>query len=107
MRLKVARKAKSKETEMKKIVGKFLEMLATKQSMVSYGENEVMKKVKMGVVDTLLLSEDLSDEKIEEFEKAAQPVGTNVRIISTQTREGVQLRDLGKAAAILRYEVHG
>ena len=94
-------------TEEKKIVGKFLEMLATKQSMVSYGENEVMKKVKMGVVDTLLLSEDLSDEKIEEFEKAAQPVGTNIRIISTQTREGVQLRDLGKAAAILRYEVHG
>ena len=94
-------------TEEKKIVGKFLEMLATKQNMVSYGENEVMNKVKMGVVDILLLSEDLSDEKIEEFEKAAQPVGTNVRIISTQTREGVQLRDLGKAAAILRYEVHG
>ncbi|MBI2659097.1 peptide chain release factor aRF-1 [Candidatus Woesearchaeota archaeon] len=90
----------------KKIVGRFLEMLATKQNMVSYGENEVMKKVKMGVVDIVLLSEDLSDEKIEEFEKAAQPVGTNIRIISTQTREGVQLRDLGKAAAILRYEVH-
>jgi len=93
--------------EEKKIVGKFLEMLATKQSMVSYGENEVMNKVKMGVVDTLLLSEDLSEEKIEEFEKAAQPVGTNVKIISTQTREGVQLRDFGKVAAILRYEVHG
>ena len=92
--------------EEKKIVNRFLEMLATRQNMVSYGEADVMGKLKMGVVDILLLSEDLSDEKIEEFEAAAKPVGTNIRIISTQTREGVQLRDLGKAAAILRYEVH-
>ena len=60
----------------------------------------------MGTVDIMLLSEDLSDDKIEEFENAAKPVGTTVKIISTQTREGVQLRDLGKVAAILRYEVH-
>lgn len=93
--------------EEKKIVGKFLEMLATKQNMAAYGEADVMNKLKMGVVDTLLLSEGLGDEKIEEFEKAAQLVGTNIRIISTQTREGAQLRDLGKVAAILRYEVHG
>ncbi len=93
-------------TEEKKIVGRFLETLATKQNMVSYGEVDVMNKLKMGVVDTLLLSEDLSEQKIEEFEAAAKAYGTNVRIISTQTREGVQLRDLGKAAAILRYEVH-
>jgi len=94
-------------TEEKKIVGRFLETLAKRQSMVSYGEADVMKKLKMGVVDILLLSEGLTDEKIEEFEAAAKPVGTNVRIISTQTREGAQLRDLGKVAAILRYEVHG
>ena len=90
----------------KKIVGRFLEILATKQNMVAYGEADVMNKLKMGVVDIVLLSEDLSDEKIEEFEAAAKPVGSEIRIISTQTREGAQLRDLGKAAAILRYEVH-
>jgi len=94
-------------SEEKKIVGRFLEMLATKQNMVSYGETDVMKKLKMGVVDILLLSEALSDEKIEEFEETAKPFGSEIRIISTQTREGAQLRDLGKAAAILRYEVHG
>jgi len=93
--------------EEKKIVSRFLETLATKQNMVSYGENEVMGKLKMGVVDILLLSEDLPEEKIEEFEKEAKTFGTEVKIISTQTREGAQLRDLGKAAAILRYEVHG
>ena len=93
-------------TEEKKIVNKFLEMLATRQNMVAYGEADVMNKLKMGIVDTLLLSEDLGDEKIEEFDNAAKSVGTTVRIISTQTREGAQLRDFGKAAAILRYEVH-
>ena len=92
--------------EEKKIIGKLLEMLATKQNMVAYGEADVMNKLKMGVVDILLLSEDLPDDKIEEFEKEAKQVGTSIKIISTQTREGVQLRDLGKAAAFLRYEEH-
>ena len=92
--------------EEKKIVGRFLETLATKQNMVAYGEADAMDKLKMGVVDILLLSEDLDEKKIEEFEAAAKPVGSEIRIISTQTREGAQLRDLGKVAAILRYEVH-
>ena len=99
--------AQEEVIEEKKIVGKFLELLATKQGMVAYGEADVMNKLKMGVVDILLLSEDLPEEIIEEFENTAKPVGTEVRIISTQTREGAQLRDFGKVAAILRYEVHG
>ncbi|MAG91105.1 peptide chain release factor 1 [Candidatus Woesearchaeota archaeon] len=98
--------AKEEVTDEKKIVGKFLELLATKQNKVSYGENDVKNKLQMGAVDTLLLSEALSDEKIEELENMAKPVGSTVKIISTETREGVQLRDLGKVAAILRYEVH-
>ena len=66
---------------------------------------EVKKKLKMGVVDTLLISEIVDDEKLESFEKEAKMVGTKVKIISTETREGVQLKELGKIAAILRYEV--
>ena len=89
----------------KKIMGRFFELLAAKPGMASYGLDEVMKTLKLGAVDTLLVSEELDDSKIEEFEKEAGNVGTTVRIISTETSEGVQLRDLGKAAAILRYEV--
>ncbi len=91
----------------KKIVGRFMEMLATNQKMVAYGEADVMSKLLIGIVDTLLISEALDENRIEEFESMAKPVGTAVKIISTQTREGVQLRDLGKVAAILRYEYHG
>jgi len=99
--------AKEEIIEEKKLMAKFFELLATKPGMVSYGIDETMKNLKLGVADTLLISEDLDDKKIEEFEKEASQVGTHVRIISTETSEGVQLRDLGKAAAILRYEVSG
>ena len=89
----------------KKIMAKFFDTLAKKPGMVSYGEKEVMEHLKMGVVDTLLISEILEDKKIEDFEEEAKKVKSKVSIISTETREGVQLRDLGKVAAILRYEV--
>lgn len=89
----------------KKIMQRFFNLLSTKQNMVSYGESDTMKKLKMGTVEVLLLSEDLEDEKIEEFEEEAETLGSEVRIVSVETREGVQLREMGKIAAILRYEV--
>jgi len=89
----------------KKIVGKFFELLSTKPGMVSYGVEEVLKKLEMGAVELLLISEDLDDKKIEDFEEKAKKVGTEVKIISIETREGVQLKEIGKVAAILRYEV--
>jgi peptide chain release factor subunit 1 len=99
--------AKEEVIEEKKLITKFFDTLAKKPGMASYGEKEVMENLKMGAVDILLVSEVLDDKKIEEFENAANEVGTNVKIISTETREGVQLRDLGKVAAVLRYEVQG
>jgi peptide chain release factor subunit 1 len=88
----------------KQIMGKFFTLLSTTPGMVSYGKDEVMRLLKMGAVDVLLLSEDLDDQAIDEFEIEAEKVSTETRIISTETREGVQLRDMGKIAAILRYE---
>ena len=89
----------------KKVMGEFFDLLAKKPNMASYGEKEVMQNLKNGVVDKLLLSEELEDEKIEEFEKEAKAFSSIVKIISTETREGVQLKEIGKVAAILRYEV--
>lgn len=89
----------------KAVMQKFFEFLAKQPGKVSYGEAHVKKCIEVGSVETLLLSESLSDEKIEEFEALAVPVGSEVKIISTDTREGVQLRDLGKVAAILRFDV--
>ncbi|MBD3310866.1 hypothetical protein GF351_06630, partial [Candidatus Woesearchaeota archaeon] len=43
----------------------------------------------------------------ELFDNESKNVGTDVRMISTETREGVQLKEIGGIAAILRYEVKG
>ena len=84
---------------------KFFDLLSKKPATVAYGEADCLNRLQTGAVDTLLISEELEDDKIEMFEKEAEKVGSTVKIISVETREGVQLKDLGKIAAILRYEV--
>lgn len=92
-------------TAEKEIMQKFLNLLAKKPAIVTYGEAEVANAMEMGAVEILLLSEELDDETINKFDEKAKATNAEVRIISTETREGVQLRDLGKIAAILRYEL--
>lgn len=97
--------AKEEVVDEKKAMGQFFEKLAKDPDTVSYGENEVKKALLMGAVDVLLLSESLSDALIDEFEGMAGQFSTVVKIISTETREGVQLRDIGGVAAVLRYKL--
>jgi len=87
----------------RKIMVEFFDTLAKEENKVAYGPDEVMEKLKMGAVKMLLLSDTLDDDTIELFEKEAENMGTEVMIISTETMEGGQLRDIGKVAAILRY----
>lgn len=87
----------------KTILNEFFTLLATNSDKVVYGEADVRKALEYGAVDRLLLSESFN--KIEEFEDKANTTGTNVFIISVETKEGVQLRDLGGVAAILRYAI--
>lgn len=89
----------------KKIMYRFLELLATKPNIVAYGIVEVRRVLELGMVATLLVSEALDEKIIDELEEKAKQFSTEVKIISTDTREGVQLRDIGKVGAILRYEM--
>ena len=92
--------------EEKKLVNQFFGYLVKKPGMVTYGEQQVLDVMRRGGVDKLLVSESLPDDKIEMFEAEAKKMGTNVTIISTESREGAQLKDFGGIAAILRYEMH-
>ncbi|MAG15915.1 peptide chain release factor 1 [Candidatus Woesearchaeota archaeon] len=98
--------AKEELASEKKVMNKFFEYLAKNDKMVSYGNDDVIKKLQMGAVDLLLLSESLSDENIAYFEEEAAKYGTKVEIISVETREGIQLKEFGGIGAILRYEIH-
>ena len=97
--------ANEEVTQEKQIMQRFFNLLSTKPGIVSYGKAEVEKNLKMGIVEVLLLSEALDEETISMFDEIAKEFSSQVELISTETREGVQLRDMGKIAAILRYEV--
>jgi peptide chain release factor subunit 1 len=90
----------------KVIMQKFFNLLATKAENVSYGEKHVKECLAMGAVETLILSEIVDEKLMDELDKEAQKYGTNIEVISTETREGVQLKEMGGIAAILRYPVH-
>lgn len=97
--------AEEEVTQEKKSMQVFFKQMMENPKKVTYGEKETLKALEMNAVDVLLLSEVLEEERIFELEELAQLGGAEVKIISTETREGVQLRDLGKIAAILRFEI--
>jgi peptide chain release factor subunit 1 len=90
----------------KKIVGRFFELLNKKPNMVVYGEKQVIEQLKNGVCELVMLSETVEEEIIDKFSEEAKKFNTEVAIISVDTREGVQLQEIGKVAGILRYEIH-
>ena len=98
--------AKEVITEEKEIMNKFFEMLAREENKVAYGKANVEKMLDMAVVDRLLLSEGLGDELIEELSIKADKIGAKISIISIETREGVQLKEMGGIAAMLRYAIY-
>ncbi|HLD12380.1 MAG TPA: peptide chain release factor aRF-1 [Candidatus Nanoarchaeia archaeon] len=91
--------------EEKAIVEKFLTTLAKEPSKASYGKEEVKEVLNLGAVDMLLVSESLEEEELETFTDLGEKYGSKIHIISIQTKEGQQLRELGGVAAILRYPV--
>ncbi|RLE41813.1 peptide chain release factor 1 [Candidatus Woesearchaeota archaeon] len=93
--------------EEKAVMQEFFSILSKNPNLVCYGYDDTLDKLKMGAVDKLLVSESLDDKTIEELEKMAKEVSTEVKLISTETREGVQLKEMGGVAGILRYQVEG
>ncbi len=97
--------AEEEVAQEKKIMNRFFGEFRDNPKKVTYGEKETLKALEMNAVDTLLLSESLPEETIFQLEEKAQLGGSVVKIISTETREGVQLKELSGIAAILRFEI--
>jgi peptide chain release factor subunit 1 len=97
--------AKEIIVEERKILDKFFGLLATETEKVAYGEKEVRQAIKMGAVETLILSEMLDEKIITKYEEEAENIGADVKVVSTETREGIQLKELGGFGAILRFAI--
>lgn len=91
--------------EEKRLMQRFFEKLSKSNGAVSYGLADCSRLLDMGAVDVMLISDTADELIIEELIEKAEQFGSNVEIISTETREGAQLRDMGGFAAILRYDV--
>ncbi len=93
-------------TREKNIVNKALEMLAKNPEKVAYGKEEVEKALEYGAVETLLISEDIDEETTEELEKRADATGAEVELISTDTNEGKQIKEITGIVALLRFAIN-
>ncbi len=97
--------AKEAITQERKLLQDFFEKLARSPERTAYGLNEVKKALEYGAVEKLLISENVDERIIEELEEKAKNTNTEVFIISVDTQEGQQLRDLTGIAAILRFAI--
>ena len=90
----------------KKIMTKFFEQLRVNPAKVCYGKDDCMDKVQKGMVDLLLISATYPEDDLYALEEEAKKYSTKIEIISTETREGVQLKEIGGIVGMLRYESH-
>jgi len=97
--------AKEAITQERKLLQDFFEKLARSPERTAYGLNEVKKALDYGAVDKLLISESADEKITEELEEIAKASNAEVFIISVDTQEGQQLRDLTGIAAILRFAI--
>ncbi|AJF62595.1 MAG: Peptide chain release factor subunit 1 [archaeon GW2011_AR20] len=98
--------AKEAVTEEKNLLNRFFVMLAKEPEKTTYGKDRTKKALEYGAVDLLLLSEDLDDETTDELTNIAEKFNTKVEIISIDTNEGKQLKELGRIASILRFALN-
>ena len=98
--------AKEIVIEEKNLLNRFFTMLAKEPEKTTYGKERTKKALEYGAVDILMLSEDLDDETTEELSNIAEKFNTNIEILSVDTQEGRQLKELGGIAAILRFALN-
>ncbi|MFA6088758.1 MAG: peptide chain release factor aRF-1 [Candidatus Woesearchaeota archaeon] len=91
----------------KKIMQKYFNLLREKEKQVTYGKDATMKALELGIVDLVLMSDAVDETIFELFEEKAKLFGSAMRVISVDSREGFQLKEMGGIASILRYEYHG
>ena len=97
--------AKEAIAQERKLLVDFFERLARDIKKTAYGFENVKKAFESGAVEKVLVCENLEDSKVDELEDLADQTGASFHIVSLDTQEGKQLRDLGGVGAILRYQL--
>lgn len=90
----------------RKALDQFFTALGTGDEPVTYGDDEIETALQYGAIDTLLVSESLPLDRIQELEENAEEIGSETLVVSTDFDRGEQLQSVfGGTAAILRYPI--
>lgn len=93
------------QTEMvqeKKVLEEFFRRIARGQP-VEYGQAGVKRALQAGSVETLIMSEDLPKETMDELMELAESNNAELEFISTETSEGKEFMAMSGVGALLRY----
>jgi peptide chain release factor subunit 1 len=90
----------------KKFVEVFFKALGEDPDKSSLGEEKTRKALELGAVEILYLSSKIGKTLIRELSQLAENVGSEIKIISTETPEGEQLFNMGGVGAVLRFKVN-
>lgn len=89
----------------KKILERFFETLGERRDLATLRKDETEKALKYGAVEVLLLSKDTDKLIAKKLKELAENTGANVEIISLDTEEGIQFKNLSGIGAILRFRI--
>jgi peptide chain release factor subunit 1 len=98
--------AEQEVTKQKEILDEFFMMLAKQPEKIAYGMAEVEERLAQGAVGKLVISKELSRDKIKHLEELAKSTSVEIHIVTTETQEGVQFLNIGGVGGILRYAVN-
>lgn len=87
------------------VLKSFFERIGKGSELVAYGIEEVKKALINGLVDKLLISEDLDKEILEDLYKIGKEKGAEIFIISTGTQEGKQFKEFCSVGALLKFPI--
>ncbi len=92
----------------KKLLQRFFQELQKPHGLSIYGLDKTIEMLEKGSVDTVLLTEDLGVkiggvDALDFFEEKIENYSSKLILVSSDTREGQQFKELGGVGAILRY----
>lgn len=90
----------------KELLDRFFTSLAREPKKVVYGKEKTLKALEMSAVDIIIISDDIDDDLIDDIEEKALNYGTQVEVVSSETEQGNQLKQLGGIAGMLRFEIY-
>ena len=76
------------------------------ESLIPRLEGKIDQLISQKTTPVVTGDEFIPPQTLDEFERLAEKSAAEVKIISTETREGVQLKELGEIAAILRFAIY-